>query len=106
MIRVRRWLDSSKVREMCIRYNYYTRGDCRAYDKMLASADNLDANDLEAVKQIAVDIIDHSNMTSEDTCSAYDYFCNDGYKEDIEGVMYGLLSECTEMYVEMDRSDV
>lgn len=106
MIRVRRWLDSSKVREMCIRYNYYTRGDCRAYERMLANARDIDPDtDIDGYKQIAIDIIDHSDMASDDI-SAYDYFYGDGYKNNIEGVMFALLSECTDMYVELDRSEV
>lgn len=100
MIRVRRWLDSSKVREMCIRYNYYTSGDCRAYERMLANARDIDPDtDIEGYKQIAIDIVDHTSRLSED-CEGYTF------KDCVEGIMYGLLSECTDMYVEMDGNEV
>ena len=93
MIIVRRWLDSNKVRQMCINYGYYTRGDCKAYDHMLSTADMVDANDLPSVMQIAIDIYDHSNMRDDREYAKKDW---------IEGLMYGLLKECVEMYVELE----
>lgn len=100
MIRVRRWLDSSKVREMCIRYDYYTCGDCESYERMLRNADNIETEtEMQEVKQIAIDIFDHSAL-SKRGCDNYTA------KDCIEGIMYGLLSECTELYVEMDDDEV
>ena len=98
MIRVRRWLDSSKVREMCIRYDYYTCGDCRAYERMLANARDIDPDtDIEGYKQIAIDIHDHSTMQYDDEWPT---------KDKIEGIIFGLLTECTDMYVEIDEGEV
>ena len=91
-MKVMRWLDREKIREMCIRYNHYTRGDCRAYDKMLAMARNADADNLELVKKIAIDIYDHSNMNSDGMFNKVDL---------IEGIMYGLLTECTYTFVDL-----
>ena len=48
MIKVTSWISSSKVRDMCIKYRYYTCGDCKAYEDMLFKAEHLDASDLEA----------------------------------------------------------
>lgn len=98
MIRVRRWLDSGKVREMCIRYRYYTCGDCNAYSNMLANARDIDPDtDIEGYKQIAIDIHDHSTMRDDNEWPT---------KDKIEGIIYGLLTECTDMYVEMDEGEV
>lgn len=93
MVEVMRWLDREKVREMCIKYRYYTCGDCRAYEAMLEKANLLDTDDLEAVKQIAIDIYNHSTLK-------YDkgYALNDH----IAGLVYVLLTDCTDMYVEVD----
>ena len=97
MIRVHRWLDDCKVREMCIRYRYYTCGDNTAYSNMLAMARDEDADNYEWVKQIAIDIYDHSTVREDKEYTA---------KEHIEGIMNMLLSECVEMYVELDESEV
>ena len=97
MVKVKRWLDRDLVRKMCIEYNYYTHGDNRAYEAMLNEADNLDVENLDAVVEIARDIVFHSDI------SAYSDL---GDMEILEGMIYGLLKDCTEMYVEMGRSDV
>ena len=97
MVKTERWLDSSKVREMCIRYQYYTHGDCEAYDKMLRFADNLNVENLEGVKEVAIDIYHHSSLRDMDDCTPTEF---------VEGLMYGLLTECTEMYVEIVGEEV
>lgn len=73
-------LDREDVRQMCIAHQYYTRGDCRAYENMLGLLDlprskytgsNISANKLE---EIAEDIKDHSN--TEDTVrDIMEYLC-------------------------------
>ena len=69
--RLAKVLDREDVRQMCIAHQYYTRGDCRAYENMLGLLDlprskytgsNISADKLE---EIAEDIKDHSN--TEDT---------------------------------------
>ena len=46
------------VREVCIRHQYYTRGDCEAYQNMVDHCGYVNADTLEV---IAKDIKDHSN---------------------------------------------
>ena len=97
MIKVTRWLDSCKVRQMCIRYRYYTCGDCASYDKMLFKAGGLDADNLEAVLEIAEDIYWHSTMKNDTEYPKRD--C-------LEGIVNMLLSECVDMFVDIDRKGV
>ena len=94
MIKVTRWLDSNKIRQMCIRYRYYTCGDCASYDKMLDRAVGLDADDLEAVLTIAEDIYEHSTVKDDVEYPKRD--C-------LEGLVNMLLSECVDMFVDIDR---
>lgn len=93
MIRVRRWLDDCKVREMCVRYRYYTCGDNVAYSNMLAMARNEDADNYQAVKQIAFDIYDHSTLRNDREYSANDH---------VAGIMAMLLTECVDLYVDLE----
>lgn len=69
--RLAKVLDREDVRQMCIAHQYYTRGDCRAYENMLGLLDlprskytgsNISADKLE---EIAENIKDHSD--TEDT---------------------------------------
>lgn len=46
------------VREVCIRHQYYTRGDCEDYQNMFEHCGYVNADTLEV---IAKDIKDHSN---------------------------------------------
>lgn len=46
------------VREVCIRHQYYTRGNCEEYDNMFQHCGYVTADSLEV---IARDIKDHSN---------------------------------------------
>lgn len=94
MIKVNRWLDSCKVRNMCIAYRYYTRGDCASYDKMLSTADNMNADDLDSVLTIAEDIYEHSTLKDD-----LEY----PRRDCLEGIMSQLLIECTDLYVDIDR---
>ena len=65
--RLAKVLDREDVRQMCIAHQYYTRGDCKAYENMLGLLDlprskytgsNISADKLE---EIAEDIKDHSD---------------------------------------------
>lgn len=94
MIKVKRWLDSNKVRNMCITYRYYTCGDCASYDRMLTKADDMDADDLDSVLTIAEDIYYHSTLKDDLEYPKQD--C-------LEGIMHMLLAECVGMYVDIDR---
>ena len=65
--RLAKVLDREDVRQMCIAHQYYTRGDCRAYENMLGLLDlprsKYTGSNISAVKleEIAEDIKDHSN---------------------------------------------
>lgn len=96
-MRVRRWVVSEKVREMCVRYQYYTCGDNKAYERMLANARDIDVEDFIGLKEIAIDIYDHSKMQYDEEYTRKEY---------IEGILYGILNECTDMYVELDEGEV
>lgn len=68
--RLARVLDRDDVWRLCIKHQYYTRGDCESYEKMLSSLDhrskytgsNINAYSLE---DLATDIKNHSD--TEDT---------------------------------------
>ena len=94
MIKVTSWISSSKVRDMCIKYRYYTCGDCKAYEDMLFKAEHLDASDLEAVLEIAEDIYWHSTLKDDKEYPK---------KDCLEGLVHMLLAECVAMYVDIDR---
>lgn len=96
MVRVHRWVESDKVRQMCIKYQYYTRGDVTAYSNMLRMADEAE-DSIEAIKQIAIDIYDHSDVQDERDYTPAEYVAN---------IMGEILRECMNLYVELDEGEV
>lgn len=62
-----RFLDSEEVRNMCIRYGFYTCGDCNAYENLLHNLCNVknygDDLSVERLEKIARDIVDHSDRS-------------------------------------------
>ena len=48
------------VREMCIKNNFYTQGDCKDYENMFEMCGKYDGTE-EKLAQIACDIVDHSD---------------------------------------------
>ena len=54
-------LSPMSVRDFCVKHNFYTRGDCKEYSKMLYKAEIYDGNFL-VLRDIAVDIIEHSDL--------------------------------------------
>ncbi len=54
------------LRELCIRNNWYTRGDCKAYSHLLNELahekENITTDD---IVEIAQDILEHSNTDQE-----------------------------------------
>lgn len=60
-----RFIDSDKVRQLCIDWGFYTRGDCRSYDHLLNdlcsdSGHYKEVSDSD-IEDIARDITDHSD---------------------------------------------
>ena len=92
MVRVRRWVDSDKVYQMCNRYNYYTRGDNYAYSNMLAMCREAE-DDTEYIKQIAIDIYHHSSIQDDEEYTPEDY---------VAGIMGEILRNCMDLYVEIE----
>lgn len=89
-IKVTNAWDSCRVRNLCIKNNYYTRGDCDAYGKML---EFVDANKPTPnnIYKVADDIVRHSEMEK--------YNCEE--KELIQAVMYDLANTVVKSHFEI-----
>lgn len=61
------------LRELCIRNNWYTRGDCKAYSHLLNELahekENITTDD---IVEIAQDILEHSNTDQELTSICFE----------------------------------
>ena len=92
-ITTKRYLDTDKIRETCIDYNFYTRGDCEAYERMFDLAREADADKPEDMYRVAKDIYDHSNLRLDEE-----------YTENqlVAGIMFNLYNECTYTLVEIE----
>lgn len=71
---------ADSIREMCVRHNFYTRGDSKAYTELLDK--ELLKPTVSVMEKIAVDILKHSDA--------------EGYN--IESMMYVIEKECVETY--------
>jgi len=58
-IAINRYWSTQSVREVCIKNNLYTSGDCEEYDKMLSSVKSLYPS-AENLYFVASDILSHS----------------------------------------------
>lgn len=85
----RSW-DSCRVRNMCIKNNYYTRGDCEAYGKMLEFVDK-NRPTTSTIYDVACDIVKHSDLDK--------YNCDE--KELIQAVMYDLANTVVKSHFEI-----
>lgn len=67
-INERRVIYYDDLRQLCISNNWYTKGDCNSYSKMLSKAgkSNITTND---IVEIAKDIYSHSNLQDMDFTS-------------------------------------
>lgn len=72
-----RTISMSDVRKTCIENNWYTNGDCEAYDNMLTFVNGLKHASTDDLETIATDIKEHSDT---------DY--------GIAGIMFVLVSKC------------
>lgn len=75
-----RTMSADALRALCIRKNWYTRGTCAEYDRLLHSCGLLRHLETADLARIAQDIVKHSNMP-------------DGY--DVPAVMFELARICT-----------
>ena len=85
----RRW-SASDVRDLCINNSLYTRGDCRAYEKMLNQVDKMEPTP-KALYIIASDIIKHSNP---DLCG-----------DEPSSIMFLLERDCVRTFFHVDGED-
>lgn len=60
---IRRW-DMEGIMHMCINHNFYTRGDTRAYTKMLNYVKQKEPTP-EEIYIVAVDILDHTDENED-----------------------------------------
>lgn len=77
--------DSSMIRALCIRQNWYTDGTCRAYDNLLNYCEDHKVLDEDALDFIAWDIFNHSTN--------FDYSYSSD--ENVENIKYYILNDAT-----------
>ena len=83
-------MSANSVRAFCIKHQFYTRGDCKAYEKMLDYVSNhFDRVTTNIVARVAEDIINHTDMGRLDTEDM-----------DIESMMFLLDKECINRFYE------
>lgn len=62
-----RIMDASKLRALCIKNSWYTRGTCAAYNNLFDRLDDADGCPVnlttEKLAEIAQDIMEHSEIT-------------------------------------------
>lgn len=80
-MKVKRVWKASDVRDLCIKYNYYTRGECNEYINLLDIM--YQEPTPERVVEVAEDIVDHSDL------SRY----GQSRKENIESVCFQIEKE-------------
>ena len=78
--------NSDLIRNMCINHEYYTRGDIKAYDRLLSLANNNECDD-ELVQLMAEDIYRHSDIEHEMEV----YGCKE--EEIAQSIIYNILTE-------------
>ena len=80
--------NADRVRRMCVEHNFYTLGDCKAYDEMLNMVDGCrERMSRDLIENVAIDIANHTERQ---------YFSQDAdedYKLNIENIIYLLLNE-------------
>lgn len=86
-----RKLSREAIRTMCIREEYYTRGDCVAYEDMFKLAESKEAT-TEHIQDVAYDICNHSNFSA--FCTRYGYG-EDDFEVFLAHIMYLLINDCT-----------
>ena len=58
------------LRNLCIRHEWYTKGDCKEYDRLLDMCDEYCYLDNTKLYMMASDIILHSNMENDETITS------------------------------------
>lgn len=65
IVKHRKWTPE-EIRTFCIHYQYYTRGDNKAYDNMLCFVGN-NPPTTENIFVVAMNILQHSNVNEVET---------------------------------------
>lgn len=78
-----RKISMHNVRNECIKYNWYTKGNCDEYDYMLTFAKYLENVTTDDLETIATDIKIHSETDYE-----------------IESIMFVLANDCCTTFIE------
>lgn len=89
-MKLARVIDGIKVRNMCIKYQFYTCGDYKAYDHLLSDLCGYSRVVTEnEIEEIAFDIVDHSAPR------VFEMITGDTRKTNcIKEVIYLLANEC------------
>lgn len=90
-----RKIDNMKVRGLCIKDSFYTRGTCEEYDNLLFNLCEKEEVTLEDLETIAIDILDHSDWRKKKD----EYGCS--FDELRAIVMTNLINECCMTFVEV-----
>ena len=99
-MRIYRNLDYSRVLEMCVHYQYYTRGDISSYNNMLNMCKlKSDATD-SVIISIAKDIYNHTDIQK----IMHEYGCDE--KEVLANIVFNLCNDCCFTQVEAEDGDV
>lgn len=89
----KRTLQASELRALCIRKNWYTCGTnaeyCAMFDRLRSGYLPAEMT-TEKLAEIAEDILQHSDAQD----------CNDGYLQDIPGIMFELAKICDTCFEE------
>ena len=86
---------ADEVRNKCIEKDWYTRGDNKAYGKMLDLCKDTEEVTLVILMAIAEDIYAHSNP---DRWEGYD-------DNPLANIMYELMEDCCHTYYEFKKED-
>ena len=81
-IMIRRCWDYGDVMTMCIKHEFYTQGDCKAYNTMLDYVRDNCNPDYDDIYTVALDILEHSNTTG---------YCEEEF---LYNIMFCLEKEC------------
>lgn len=89
MFKIERTVSASKLRGMCIKHNYYTRGTNEDYSNMLLKYNGQPVAETE-IEWLAKDIMSHSETTDAE-----------GFDVEVINIAYNILTEaCHEYLVE------
>lgn len=85
---------SDEVRNLCIKENYYTRGDNEAYRNLLFTLCKKEDPTVEDIYEIASDIVDHSDT------DRLQYECGEELDEIKRNIACNILNECCWISIE------